>query len=115
MLRSYVVVALLTTSAFATPPEPIDPVLADRIVQAIYVAEGGPKARVPFGILSVPVKDFADAKRICKNTVANNYRRWQTAGRPGAFLDFLADRYCPPKADPVGNTRWKRNVRAGLK
>lgn len=84
---------------------------AAKIVDAIYRVEGGAKARVPYGILSVPVRDAKDARRICLNTVQNNHDRWIKAGRPGAFFDFLADRYCPPAADAVGNKNWKTNIR----
>lgn len=88
---------------------------ADRIADAIWRVEGGAKARVPYGILSVPVRDAAEARRVCLNTIRNNHRRWIKAGRPGDYLDFLADRYCPPSVDPVGNRNWKRNLRQILK
>ena len=89
----------------------IPPAYAERICTAIYWAEGGAKARVPYGILSVKVKDAAEARRVCLRTIRNNWRRWEKAGRPGAYLDFLADRYCPPSVDPTGNRNWRRNVR----
>jgi len=44
-------------------------------------------------------------------TIVKNHQRWKNAGRPGDFIDFLADRYCPVAADPEGNKNWKRNVR----
>lgn len=83
---------------------------ADRIVDAIYRVEGGAKAKVPYGILSVRVSSVADARRIAYNTVQNNHDRWLKAGKPGQFLHYLADRYCPPSADPKGNRNWKKNV-----
>jgi hypothetical protein len=86
----------------------------DRMADAIYRIEGGARARVPYGILSVPVRDAAEARRVCKNTVRNQWARWQAAGRPGCYLDSLADRYCPPGHDPVGNRNWKRNIRSVL-
>ena len=86
-------------------------VTANRIADAIYQVEGGPKARAPYGILSVNVSSTADARRVCLNTIRNNHDRWIRAGRPGEYLDFLADRYCPRSADPVGNRNWKRNIR----
>lgn len=93
----------------------IDPAYKERIVDAIYWAEGGPKAKAPYGILSIPVRDAAHARRICSNTVQNNWRRWQDAGRPGEFIKFLGLRYCPPSADPVGHENWVRNVTAQLR
>lgn len=44
-------------------------------------------------------------------TIIKNHQRWKNAGRPGDFIDYLADRYVPKEADPVGNQNWKRNVR----
>ena len=82
----------------------------DEIANAIYRVEGGPKAKAPYGILSIKVSSPAQARRICMNTIRNSRTRWLKAGRPGDELDFLADRYCPPSADPVGNKRWKINI-----
>ena len=84
---------------------------AERIADAIYRVEGGAKAKVPYGILSMPVKNEAHARRICLNTIRNNHKRWIAAGKPGDYLDFLADRYCPPSVDPKGNKNWKRNIK----
>ena len=85
----------------------------EQIADAIYKAEGGKKARVPYGILSVKVKDEADARRICLNTIKNNRKRYKEYGYKthSNYLDFLADRYCPPSIDPIGNKNWKKNVR----
>ena len=88
---------------------------ASAIVDAIYRVEGGAKARAPFGILSVRVSTLEEARRVCYNTVQNNHDRWLRAGRPGEYLDFLADRYCPAAADAAGNRNWKKNIRAILK
>jgi len=84
-------------------------------VQAIWTAEGGTNASVPYGILSVPVRNREEARQVCERTVVNNLRRWQAAGRPGCFYNWLGDRYAPAAADKRGNVNWKRNVRALLK
>jgi hypothetical protein len=86
----------------------------NRIVDSIYLAEGGAKAKKPFGILSVPCYDYETCRIIAYNTVRNNYRRWQAAGESGEYLEFLAQRYAPLGAanDPRGlNKNWIRNVR----
>lgn len=83
----------------------------ETIVAAIYRIEGGEKAKKPYGILSIPVRDKAHAKRICENTVRNNWRRWTESGKKERFFDFLADRYVPIAHDRVGNQNWKRNIR----
>lgn len=84
---------------------------AGRMVDCIYLVEGGAKARVPFGILSVKVNGYAEARRVYLNTVRNNYRRWEKAGKPGEFADFLGNVYCPASADPKGNANWRRNFK----
>ena len=87
------------------------------IVDAIYRIEGGAKARKPFGILSVPCDGYHDCRRVAENTVRNNYRRWlATEGRRrGDFLEFLAARYCPRSADPIGHRNWIKNIQSIVK
>lgn len=78
------------------------------IVDAIYIAEGGQKAKIPYGILSVQTKD---PRQICLNTV-RNHRRRHSAHQCGLdFITCLGNRYCPPQADPQGNKNWIRNVK----
>jgi hypothetical protein len=84
------------------------------LVRAVYRLEGGGAARVPYGILSVKVSGPDEARAVCTRTIVNTHARWIRAGRPGNFLDFLADRYCPPSVDPVGNRNWKHNIKAIL-
>lgn len=88
---------------------------AERLADAIYKAEGGDKAKAPYGILSVKVANREEARRVCINTIRNNLKRWEKAGKPGDYIDFLADRYCPPSVDQIGNKNWKRNVKALMK
>ncbi len=80
---------------------------------AIRHAEGNAN----YGILSVQCTPGDDCRRICANTVRNNYKRWIKAGRPGTYLDFLGNRYCPVGAinDPHGlNKNWVKNVKYWL-
>ena len=88
---------------------------ADRMADAIYKAEGGDKTRFPYGVKSVKVKDRQEARKVTINSVRNNWKRWERAGKPGKFVDFMADRWCPVSVDPVGNENWKSNVRKLLK
>jgi len=83
------------------------------VVLAIWTVEGGDRASVPYGILSVPVRDKEEARQVCQRTVTNNLRRWREAGRPGCYFDFLGDRYVGAN-DPKGRANWKRNVRVLL-
>ena len=112
-MRSLVLALFLVVlPVSAAPPSPA---CVDRVVNAIYVIEGGPRARHPYGILSVPVRDAAHARVVCARTVRNTWVRWEAAGRPGDYLTFLANRYCPPQADPVGNRNWIKNIHAYVK
>jgi len=81
-----------------------------RIANAIFRAEGARHARVPYGILSVKVRDPAEARQVCLNTIHDARARWLADGRPGGFIDFLADIYCPAQMDRAGNRHWKHNV-----
>ena len=86
----------------------------EKIVDAIYLAEGGLPAKRPFGILSVPCRAYDECRRVCLNTVRNNYYRWIDAGMNGPYLEFLASRYAPigVENDPTGlNKNWISNVR----
>lgn len=83
-----------------------------RIVRAIYLAEGGDKARVPYGILSVKVRSKDHAKQVCERTVINSHARWVQSGKRESFIKYLGSTYCPKSSDPVGHENWVRNVTA---
>lgn len=84
---------------------------AEKMADAIYLAEGGAKAKAPYGVLSIKTDSAEQARRITINSIRNNWKRWEKAGRPGEFVDFMADRWCPKSADPIGNRNWKKNVK----
>lgn len=91
---------------------------AEVIADGIYHIEGAERAKKPFGILSVSCNGYADCRRVCINTIQNNFTRWQIAGSKGDFLTFLAGRYAPLNVenDPAGlNANWLRNLKAYLK
>ncbi len=101
----YLLIIFAALPALAGHPDP------ERLADAIYRAEGGAKARSPYGVLSVKVRDEAHARRVVLVSIRNNRKRWEQAGRPGEFIDHMANRWCPIAADPVGNHNWKANVR----
>lgn len=83
-------------------------------VDAIYKAEGGAKAQYLYGIRSIKYDTPEEARKICYNSVKNNYKRWEKAGREGDFVEFMSRRYCPigAKNDPKGvNKNWVKNVK----
>lgn len=82
----------------------------DQWCDAIHKAEGNDN----YGILSVKCTKGEDCRRICINTVRNNYKRWAQAGRKGTYIQFFGKRYCPigAKNDPNGfNKYWVKNVK----
>jgi len=80
-----------------------------RLCNAIFKAEGGYKATYLYGIKSVKYKDEKEARRICLNSIRNNIKRWEKAGKPEDFITFMGRRYCPP-INPK-NSNWVRNVK----
>lgn len=82
-----------------------------RIADAVWRVEGGSHTRYPYGVVSIKTHSAAHARRICLVSIRNNWQRWEAAGRPGRFLDFMADRWCPAVDSPQGNANWKRNMR----
>ena len=86
----------------------------EQLADAIFKIEGGKATKWPYGIKCHRHTPLV-ARRMCIRTVDHSYVEWSKLGKPGDFLDFLADRYCPPSCDPVGNKNWKRNIRKVLK
>lgn len=89
------------------------------ILQAIRKAENGGLGR-EFGVLhprclaeiALRPQDSLDIQAgWAAATIVKNRLRWIAAGRPGEFIDFLGDKYCPKETDLEGNKNWKVNVR----
>jgi competence protein ComGC len=82
----------------------------ESLANAIYKAENSTSH--PYGIL----KHYrhTTARQACLNTIKNSYKRWVKAGKPGDFVVWLGNTYCPPvnaTNDPQGlNRNWVRNV-----
>lgn len=107
MKSALFVVLTMSCGLFASAN--IDP---ERIADAIYVIEGGKKTKYPYGVKSVNTRgNRSKARTICINTIVNTHKRWIADNKPIDFLDYLANRYCPPTVDRVGNRRWKTNIR----
>ena len=97
-----------TQSAFAN-----NEAYFNRVTEAIGRAENSVK--YPYGVKSINTHgNKALARKYCLNSVRNNWKRWEVAGNPGNFIDFMSRRYCPVNApdDPNGlNVNWSKNVR----
>lgn len=99
----YIILLFLCSACYAELPA----AKVSEIANAVYKIEGGAKTKYPYGIKSIKT---SNPRRVCENTIRNNYARWQAAGSNGSYLNFLAARYCPPSADPTGHTNWVRNI-----
>lgn len=78
---------------------------------AIYSAEGGSKTRHPYGILTK--YKHTSPRQACINTIINKHKVWVKAGKPGQYIDYLANKYAPLNVanDPSGlNRHWRKNV-----
>lgn len=102
----------------ASAEESIDGYTVSQYVEAIYQAEGGAKAQYPYGIRSVHCGTIQECKKIARNTVKNNIRRYENYGRNqfASYLEFLQSRYCPTKGvltarEKEVNQYWIKNVR----
>jgi len=89
----------------------------NKLADAIYRAEGGAKSKSPYGVLSIKLKGATpeakkeEARKITITSIKNNWNRWLKTDKSKNFIDFMADRWCPISADPVGNKNWKNNVK----
>ena len=82
------------------------------LLMAIRCAENGGRGR-EYGVLSVKAETQYDQARVTARSILNNLRRWEEAGRPGQFVEFMCRRWCPVGAqnDPSGlNRHWVKNV-----
>lgn len=88
--------------------------LVPQISSAVKVAEGNPRNH---GVLSVPTANEGQASTVLNNSIYNNFVRWDAAGRPGKFIDFVQQRWAPIGVanDPNNlNKNWSGNVRKAL-
>jgi len=110
-----IVLLIVMLCSLMTKPAEIKDYSDDQIANAIYLAEGGEKAKVPFGILSVECEGFDACRRVCLNTIRNNRKRYADYGYKDydTYLEFLASRYAPLNADNDPqhlNKHWLKNV-----
>ena len=101
-MKLAIVFIMLAASAHAS-------INANRLADAIYQAEGGSKAKVPYGILAVKVSGSNEARRVCIRTIRTAQKSFK-GNNDTAFIRVLSQKYCPPQCDLKGNRNWIRNV-----
>lgn len=78
----------------------------NRLLDAVWKAEGGEKARFPYGITTVRVKSPNHARQIARRTLTR-----ALSERPDLpWIEATARVYCPAKTDSQGHKNWKKNV-----
>ena len=80
----------------------------EQIADAIYKAEGGKKAKVPYGVLSIKTND---PRGVCINTIKKQRIRHKKHDCNSDFITCLGNRYCPVSSDSKGNKNWVKNVK----
>lgn len=94
----------------------ITPEKANKMADFIYIIEGKDKTKYPYGVKSIKTDGNKEkARRITLNSINNSYKRWEKTNKQGNFIDFFADRWCPPSADKQGNLNWIKNMNYYLK
>jgi hypothetical protein len=106
---------LLPLLALSLCAADISPRLAADMADIIYHIEGGARARKPYGVISVQILDAHHAREITLASIRANWRRWEAAGRPGTFGQYMAHRWVPASVDAAGHRRWVRNFNAHLR
>lgn len=92
--------------------EEINSVYATKLVNCIYVVEGGRQTRWSYGVKSVKT---TNPRQVCLNTIKNNWIRWNKTDKSIPFLEFLANRYCPESCDKIGHKNWLKNMQRLIK
>lgn len=113
--KKAIILAILLNTGIVLAESPPD---FNKLVYAIGKAENSKK--YPYGIKSIPIKGKtqlereAYAKRICLNTVKNNWVRYQKTDKRIDYITFLGNKYCPindPNDKKGLNSNWIRNVK----
>lgn len=88
-----------------------------KLVQAIYIAEGGAKACVPYGMLKYKGMTKEQLTPKCLSCVTKYHNQWKAEGSRGHFFDYLGSKYAPTSGKGVTayaakmNKNWSVNVK----
>ena len=80
----------------------------DTLADTIYRVEGGTNTTHPYGILQH--FHHTTPRQACINTIKTAMATYHCATIDRHFVILLANVYCPPSCDFVGNKNWKHNV-----
>lgn len=88
-----------------------------KLVDAIYIAEGGSKASVPYGMLKYKGMTKLQLTPKCLACVTKYHRLWKEQGSKGEFIDYLGSHYAPTSGKGVTqyaakiNKNWPKVVK----
>lgn len=106
-MKTLIILLLMSSLAYA---ETID---YEKLVDSIFISEGGYTATYLYGIRSVKYASETEARQICMNTCVNQMKRHTEHECGLDYISCLSNRYAPLNAsnDPQGlNANWKKNV-----
>ena len=81
------------------------------LLLAIRKSENGARPDNAFGIMNPKAYNFDKQAGWCSASIVKHHKRFGSDKGTVAFINSLADRYCPAETDPEGNVNWKRNAR----
>lgn len=86
-----------------------------RLSNAIYHAEGGVKARKPFGLISYKLSSKKDYQVACITKLNAYLNEWEYFKSPGDFVVYLGNYWAPTvnvsSATRKLNNNWVKNVK----
>ena len=109
VVAGLILIMTLAVTGYAAEPD------FNKLADAVFLAEGGSKAKVPYGIFFKGcTKQSPDyCRRIAINTFKSSYKRYLSSNSSLPFISYLASSYAPvgAKNDPSGlNKYWIKNV-----
>ena len=112
------IMALIILTILFVAFAPAEEFTDTQIVNAIYMAEGGPHATYPFGIRSVYCSGYMECRKVCERTVKHYRREYQERcidQRHESFISYLQRHYCPTnghlsRSEERLNKNWIKNI-----
>jgi hypothetical protein len=88
-----------------------------KLVDAIYIVEGGTKASVPYGMLKYKGMSKEQLTPKCLACVTRYHKLWKAQGSQVDFIDYLGSHYAPTSGKGVTayaakiNKNWSKVVK----
>ena len=111
MYRFKIAVIVIVIAVGIIPAAVAAAIDVDKLADAIYSAEGGPKASHAYGVLQH--YKVTTPRQACINTINSAIKRFAQQSKETDFVHFLSLTYCPIGCDNDNGTNqyWKQNVK----